>query len=77
MAAALEDDIDLETLQAQLDQTWAYATSVVDSWTNPGQAAAASASAMSDKEIDDLLRRPPRCVETSCIPPVYPTSEYK
>lgn len=75
MAAALEDDIDFETLQAQLDKTWAYAHSVVDSWMKPGQATAAASSAMTDKEMNDLLRRPPRCVNASCIPPVYSVSK--
>ena len=61
-AAASEEDIDFETLQAQLDKTWAYAHSVVDSWTKPGNAPAdAAPGVMSDKELNDLLRRPSRC----------------
>lgn len=68
MTAAIEDDIDFETLQAQLDKTWAYAHSVVDGWMKPGKAAAA-APTMSDKEMNDLLRRPSRCVAVSCIVP--------
>ncbi|VDC02507.1 unnamed protein product [Peniophora sp. CBMAI 1063] len=59
MAAGPEEDIDFETLQAQLDKTWAYAHSVVDSWTKRGKSTAAP-SIMSDKELNDLLRRPSR-----------------
>ncbi|KAI0042254.1 hypothetical protein FA95DRAFT_1598547 [Auriscalpium vulgare] len=60
-----ENDIDTETLQAQIDLSMAYAEELVASWVKPLARASSSASAKArapdaEKELEALLRRPPR-----------------
>lgn len=63
-----EDDIDLEALQAQIDLSLAHTKNLVSSWLKPayGDANVSQISRVKEeKEIEELLRRPPRS------PPFY------
>ena len=58
-----DNDIDLETLQAQIDLTLANTQSLVSSWVQPGPAESSSSKSSRidhEKELQDLLKRPPR-----------------
>lgn len=57
-------DIDLETLQAQIDLSLANTKNLVSSWVKPTRAESASKASRVDheREIQDLLKRPPRYV---------------
>ena len=57
-----EDNIDLEELQAQIDLALANTQNLVASWIDPGYNAKTSKQARinREKEIEELLRRPPR-----------------
>jgi len=61
------NDIDTETLQAQIDLSMAYAQNLVASWLPPPSSSSAltqssSRAAEAEAELQALLRRPPRCV---------------
>lgn len=62
-----EDNIDLEELQAQIDLSMAKTQSLVASWVQSVSSTSASTSqlnrAKQEQEIEELLRRPPRCAE--------------
>ncbi|ETW83711.1 hypothetical protein HETIRDRAFT_471990 [Heterobasidion irregulare TC 32-1] len=63
MAAPDEDDIDIETLQAQIDMSLAFAQDLVSSWIKPLKSSGYSKpnnSKDTEKELEELLRRPPR-----------------
>lgn len=58
-----EEDIDLETLQAQIDLSLAHTKNLVSSWLQPTYAATGSSGTRhvkDEKEIEEILRRPPR-----------------
>ena len=57
-----DDDIDLEELQAQIDLEMARTQNLVASWVDPnyGTSSTKEARANQEKEIEELLRRPPR-----------------
>ncbi|KAA1473493.1 hypothetical protein DENSPDRAFT_839968 [Dentipellis sp. KUC8613] len=59
-----DDEIDTETLQAQIDMSLAFAQDLVSSWIKPLKKPGASSSKKpskdADKELEELLRRPPR-----------------
>ena len=59
------NDIDTETLQAQIDLSMAYAQNLVASWLQPASGSltqSSSRAAEAEAELQTLLRRPPRCV---------------
>lgn len=62
-----DDEIDLESLQAQIDLSLAHTKNLVSTWMKPGfgNTAASSSRANQDKEVEELLRRPPRRVFAS------------
>lgn len=59
------NDIDTETLQAQIDLSMAYAQNLVASWL-PGSGSltqqSSSRAVEAEVELQALLRRPSRCV---------------
>lgn len=59
-----EDDLDVESLQAQVDMSLAHTQSLVSSWLKPkyGSGAASSSRGNQEKELEELMKRPPRCV---------------
>lgn len=58
------NDIDTETLQAQIDLSMAYAQNLIASWlpTSGSMNQPSSRAAEADAELQAILRRPPRCV---------------
>jgi len=65
----LEDDIDLETLQAQIDLSMAHTKDVVASWIKPSRPSSVNMSRTDGvKDLEDLLRRPPRLGVGAAIP---------
>lgn len=66
-----DDDIDLDTLQAQIDVSLAHTKNLVSSWLKPAydtSLPSSSRRAEQDKEIESLLRRPPRLGVGAPIP---------
>lgn len=58
-----DDDIDTETLQAQINMSMSFAEDLVSSWIQPAHKANLSKGAVdAQKLLDEQLRRPPRCV---------------
>ena len=59
-----EDDIDLETLQARIDQSMAFTDNLVSSWLQASKSKLApSRSHLEDEKLlEEHMRRPPRCV---------------
>ena len=64
-----ENDLDVETLQAQVDMSLAHTQSLVSSWLKPkfGSGASSSSRAHQEKELEELLKRPPRYVATLLV----------
>ena len=63
MDLVADDDIDTETLQAQINMSMSFAEDLVSSWIKPVHKANLSKSAVdAQKLLDEQLRRPPRCV---------------
>ncbi|KAI0082425.1 hypothetical protein K474DRAFT_1671108 [Panus rudis PR-1116 ss-1] len=60
MVESNEDDIDLETLQAQIDLSLAHTKDVVSTWLRPKYGDASTKPRNDDKELAELLKRPPR-----------------
>jgi hypothetical protein len=58
------NDIDTETLQAQIDLSMAYAQNLIASWlpTSDPMSQSSSRAAEAEAELQAILRRPPRCV---------------
>jgi hypothetical protein len=58
------NDIDTETLQAQIDLSMAYAQNLIASWlpTSGPMSQSSSRAAEAEAELQAILRRPPRCV---------------
>ena len=59
------NDIDTETLQAQIDLSMAYAQNLVASWLPPSSlthSSSSSRAAEAEAELQTLLRRPARYV---------------
>ncbi|KAG1815590.1 uncharacterized protein BJ212DRAFT_228214 [Suillus subaureus] len=64
-----DDDIDTETLQAQIDMSMSFAEDLVSSWIQPAHKANLSKSAVdAQKLLDEQLRRPPRLGVGAPIP---------
>lgn len=56
-----EDDIDVETLQAQVDMSMSFAHNLVTSWIKPTHFAQLRSSGVTATQIlEEELRRPPR-----------------
>ena len=66
-----EEDIDLETAQAQIDRSMAFVDSLVSGWMKDSKAKLPSAASRGDPEfdVDEYMRRPPRYA--------HPTSDMK
>ena len=58
------NDIDTETLQAQIDLSMAYAQNLISSWlpTSGPMTQPSARAAEAEVELQALLRRPPRYV---------------
>ncbi|KAG2042245.1 hypothetical protein BDR03DRAFT_944903 [Suillus americanus] len=64
-----DDDIDTETLQAQINMSMSFAEDLVSSWIQPAHKANLSKSAVdAQKLLDEQLRRPPRLGVGAPIP---------
>lgn len=62
-----EDDVDAESLQAQIDISMSFAHNLVTSWINPSHLAQLRSSGVNATQIlEEELHRPPR----------YPTMSY-
>ncbi|KZT13028.1 uncharacterized protein LAESUDRAFT_754054 [Laetiporus sulphureus 93-53] len=57
-----EDDIDAETLQAQVDMSMAFTQNLISSWMKSSTAQLPSSSSRRDeeRELEEHMRRPPR-----------------
>jgi hypothetical protein len=53
-----EDDIDNETIQARVNASLAYVNDLVSSWMKPPKNPSSHKDV--EKEIEELMRRPPR-----------------
>ena len=60
MAHADDDEMDLETLQAQIDMSMAFTNSLVSGWMKVSKAKLPSARTNDDMELEDYMRRPQR-----------------
>ncbi|PFH51366.1 hypothetical protein AMATHDRAFT_59070 [Amanita thiersii Skay4041] len=63
-----DDNIDLETLQSQIDMSMSFANNLVSSWITPNKVAASSRGHDLEKEIKEYMRRPPRLGVGASIP---------
>ncbi|KAG2060100.1 hypothetical protein BDR06DRAFT_948140 [Suillus hirtellus] len=64
-----DDDIDTETLQAQINMSMSFAEDLVSSWIQPAHKANLSKGAVdAQKLLDEQLRRPPRLGVGAPIP---------
>ncbi|KAG1755504.1 hypothetical protein EDB19DRAFT_1661730 [Suillus lakei] len=69
MELVADDDIDTETLQAQINMSMSFAEDLVSSWIKPTHKANLSKSAVdAQKLLDEQLRRPPRLGVGAPIP---------
>jgi len=61
---ALDTDVDdMEAIQAQIDLAMSYTQELVSSWLKPSTKSSASTSHKDpEKELQEYMRRPPRCV---------------
>ncbi|PCH41471.1 hypothetical protein WOLCODRAFT_131939 [Wolfiporia cocos MD-104 SS10] len=61
-AEDIEDDIDVETLQAQVDMSMAFTQNLVSSWleSSRGKLPSVKSSRNEEKELEEYMRRPPR-----------------
>ena len=66
---SLENDVDVETLQAQIDLSLAHTQNLVSSWLKPkyGNATASSSRANQERELEELMKRPPRYASSSLM----------
>ncbi|KIP10680.1 hypothetical protein PHLGIDRAFT_22125 [Phlebiopsis gigantea 11061_1 CR5-6] len=65
-----ETDMDVETLQAQIDLSLAHTQNLVSSWLKPkyGGASVGSSRVNQEKELEELMKRPPRLGVGAPIP---------
>jgi hypothetical protein len=64
---AAEDDIDIETLQAQIDMSMSFAHNLVTSWIKPTQMGQLRSNGTNATQIlEEELRRPPRYAVNLC-----------
>jgi hypothetical protein len=69
-ALALEDDIDLDTFQAQIDASLAHTLALVESWIPPSSKRT-NGPQITLAEFESTLHRPPRfvCRDLLSYPP--------
>ncbi|KAF8842721.1 hypothetical protein BDN67DRAFT_965380 [Paxillus ammoniavirescens] len=68
---AAEDDIDIETLQAQIDMSMSFAHNLVTSWIKPTQMGQLRSNGTNATQIlEEELRRPPRLGVGAPIPAI-------
>ncbi|EKM59251.1 uncharacterized protein PHACADRAFT_205432 [Phanerochaete carnosa HHB-10118-sp] len=65
-----ENDLDAESLQAQIDMSLAHTQSLVSSWLKPkyGSGGSSSSRVNQEKELEELMKRPPRLGVGAPIP---------
>ncbi|CCM05566.1 uncharacterized protein FIBRA_07793 [Fibroporia radiculosa] len=65
-----DDDIDLETLQAQVDVSMAYTENLVSSWmkSSEGELPSSGPRRNEEKELEEYMRRPPRLGVGAAVP---------
>lgn len=62
----MEEDIDNETLQAQIDLSLSFAQNLVSSWVKPAKNPTKNSSRALEAELKEIMRRPPRyCAESA------------
>ncbi|KAJ7683968.1 hypothetical protein B0H17DRAFT_1073139 [Mycena rosella] len=69
-----EEDIDNETLQAQIDLSLSFAQNLVSSWVKPSRNSEKSSSRALEAELKEYMRRPPRLGVGAPIPEVASSS---
>lgn len=60
MASANEDEIDAETLQAQIDMSMSFTHELVSSWVKPSSKLASRKRTDARKELEEAMKRPAR-----------------
>ncbi|KAK7061892.1 hypothetical protein R3P38DRAFT_2832142 [Favolaschia claudopus] len=71
----MEEDIDIETLQAQIDLSLAYTQNLVSSWVKPSNKPTKNSTrALIEAEIKDSMRRPPRLGVGAAVPETVASS---
>ncbi|KAJ7490381.1 hypothetical protein B0H11DRAFT_2229282 [Mycena galericulata] len=63
-----EEDIDNETLQAQIDLSLSFAQNLVSSWVKPASKPTKNSSRVLEAELKEYMRRPPRLGVGAPIP---------
>ncbi|KAJ7498726.1 hypothetical protein FB451DRAFT_8144 [Mycena latifolia] len=63
-----EEDIDNETLQAQIDLSLSFAQNLVASWVKPARSPTKNSSRAFEAELKEYMRRPPRLGVGAPIP---------
>jgi hypothetical protein len=56
-----DDDMDTETIQAQIDLSMSFVHDLVSSWIKPSVKATLPTRKDTEKELQEYMRRPPRC----------------
>jgi hypothetical protein len=56
----MEEDIDNETLQAQIDLSLSFAQNLAASWVKPSSKPTKNSSSALEAELKEYMRRPPR-----------------
>lgn len=54
------EELDLESLQAQIDMSMSFAQDLVSSWVEPSKVGTSSRSHDLEKELKEHMRRPTR-----------------
>ncbi|KAJ7682599.1 hypothetical protein DFH06DRAFT_1464273, partial [Mycena polygramma] len=70
----MEEDIDNETLQAQIDLSLSFAQNLVSSWVKPSTKPTKSSSRALEAELKEYMRRPARLGVGAPIPEVASSS---
>ncbi|KAH9939968.1 hypothetical protein B0H21DRAFT_755328 [Amylocystis lapponica] len=70
MAGTEDDDIDAETLQAQVEMSMAYTQELVSSWmkNSTGKLPSSKSRRDEEKELEEYMRRPPRLGVGAAVP---------
>ncbi|KAJ7129467.1 hypothetical protein C8R44DRAFT_776867 [Mycena epipterygia] len=69
-----DEDIDNETLQAQIDLSLSFAQNLVSSWVKPTRKPTKNSSLALEAELKEYMRRPPRLGVGAPIPEVASSS---
>ncbi|KAJ6515685.1 hypothetical protein C8R45DRAFT_957331 [Mycena sanguinolenta] len=70
----MEEDIDNESLQAQIDLSLSYAQNLVSSWVKPSSKSTKNSKQALEAELKEYMRRPPRLGVGAPIPEVAAAS---